>query len=1076
MLYIQHDAMFIFGRRLTLTLKSSLILCLIVFFTGNCRRKTELYSTSDKNMPNKILWAWERPEDLRFLDTNKFGVAFLAQTLLLQGDEVILRSRRQPLQISPNTYLIAVTRIESGKQSSNRSDLSDEAKEKVVSLIKKTLQLPNVKAVQIDFDATASERIFYRDVVNQLKKELPENTPLTITALASWCVGDAWFSDFPIDEAVPMAFEMGADDKTIRDFLENGKDWREPLCRKSYGVAVDKPLKINFRPNRRFFYFKSKAWEKSDLEKLDKQTYFMKNFIRFLTAIALVFGFLFNSLPPVKACGPFTVDPLFSFTKHGEYPLESYTSGKFGVVPNSYGRISLFVFYRQLNNLPLTGSEQKQVVEAMNRRIGNYTSENEAAQPENAQNQTPKVPDYFTKWSNARAKVLSGSQEITTEKRSPDEYGYYENCLGDAFNTAAKTLEERLAKFGVNENTKEWLKGQDVVFSNCGSEGKIPEAVGADAPEWLVKDRQYQIAAALFYSSKPSEARDNFAQIAADASSVWNKTAKFIVARTYIRQASFVESAGNSANDEEKKAQAQKALGEKSEFLQKAVTQLRDVLADASMSDFHDSARKLLDLVKFRLDAAGRQKELAKTLSEPSENPNIYNDLTDFIWLLDKPESDASQIGAETDQKEAEAAGRKYEYDYKLKLRDLPPNVREMDLTDWLYTYQAVDGFAHAYEKWKETRGSQWFVAALSHAEQNSPQTAELLSEAAKMQKNSAGYATVRYHQIRLLLETDKRAEARKLLDEIMADNFQNYPISTQNKFLAQRMILAENLADFLKYAPRKAATFVWSDDANEEGDDLKSDKELQPWTKREMFDEDSAAFFNEKMPLSILREAALNEQLPEHLKKFLVSAVWTRAFLLGNEQIEREFTPLMSRYAKEFAPLFSKYANAANPIDREAAAMLVILNYPVIQPYVPVGFGRDTAPPESIDSTRGNWWCAEDEATKDETGYNHYEFKYPKNYPIFLTAAQTADALREHKQIIASGNSATFLARRAVEFADKNPNQPNTPEILHLAVRATRYGCTDDKTLKYSKEAFTILHTRYPKSVWTSKTPYWFG
>ncbi len=803
----------------------------------------------------------------------------------------------------------------------------------------------------------------------------------------------------------------------------------------------------------------------------------MKNYVRLFVSTVLIFGFLLNNLPTAQACGPFTVEPLFSFTKHGEYPLESYTNGKIGVVPNSYGRISLFVFYRQLNNMPLTSSEQKQVVEATRHRIGVHISENEAAQTDNNQpNQTAGEPDFYTNWTNARAKVLADKSAITTEKKVPNGYNFYENCLGDSFNTAAKTLEVRVAKYGINENTKEWLNGQDAVFSNCGGDGKIPAAVGANAPEWLLKDRQYQIAAALFYAAKFPEARENFTNIAADKNSDWSKTAKFLVPRTYIRQASFVEMAENPANDEQRKAQEQKIDAEKSVFLQKAATQLRDVLADASMNDFHNSAQKLLDLVKFRLDAAGRQKELAKTLSEPNENTNIYNDLTDYVWLLDKPQSDASQTGAELDQKEAEAAGRKYDYNYKLKLRDLPPNVRENDLTDWLYTYQAVDGFAHAYDKWKETKRFCWLVNALSHAARNAPQTSELLSDAAKIQKNSAGYATVRYHQIRLLLEADKRAEAKKTLDEVLANNFETYPISAQNKFLAQRMILSENLAEFLKYARRRAATFVWSDDANEEGDDLSSEKELQAWKTREMFDEDSTAFFNEKMPLSVLREAALNEQLPEYLKKFLVSAVWTRAFLLGNEPIEREFTPLMTRSAKEYATLFSKYANAANPSDREASALLVILNYPTIQPYVPVGFGRENSPPDTIDSIRGNWWCAEGEADKADSSYNHYEFNRPKSYPNFLTPTQNADALREHKAIIASGNSATFLARRAVEFAGKNPNQPNTPEILHLAVRATRYGCTDAETLKYSKQAFTILHQKYPKSPWTAKTPYFFG
>ncbi len=219
-------------------------------------------------MPPKILWAWERAEDLRFLDSEKFGVAFLAQTLVLQQDEVAFRPRRQPLEVSPETYLIAVTRIETMKEVAKRPTLSDEQKKKVVSLIKKALELPNVKAIQIDFDVVVSERDFYRNLINAVKKELPENTPLTITALASWCVGDSWFNDFPIDEAVPMAFVMGADAEKIRDFLAKENDWREPLCRGSYGISIDEPLNVKFKPNRHFYYFKSTAWEKADLERI----------------------------------------------------------------------------------------------------------------------------------------------------------------------------------------------------------------------------------------------------------------------------------------------------------------------------------------------------------------------------------------------------------------------------------------------------------------------------------------------------------------------------------------------------------------------------------------------------------------------------------------------------------------------------------------------------------------------------------------------------------------------------------------------------------------------------------------
>jgi len=59
--------------------------------------------------PSLVLWAWERPEDLRGLGTSA-GVAFLAQTIALD-ESIAVRPRRQPLHVDRSTALIAVTRI-----------------------------------------------------------------------------------------------------------------------------------------------------------------------------------------------------------------------------------------------------------------------------------------------------------------------------------------------------------------------------------------------------------------------------------------------------------------------------------------------------------------------------------------------------------------------------------------------------------------------------------------------------------------------------------------------------------------------------------------------------------------------------------------------------------------------------------------------------------------------------------------------------------------------------------------------------------------------------------------------------
>ena len=224
----------------------------------------------ESSFPQTILWAWERPEDLEFLDARQFAVAFLAQTLVLKGADVVFQPRHQPLKVRPEIKLMAVTRIESRKITGAPSALNAAQRERLVKLILKTLELENVSAIQIDFDAVTSEREFYRLLLHDLRQKLPDHIPLSITALASFCVGDRWLQDLPIDEAVPMIFRMGADDKTIKSFLARGNDFREPLCRRSYGVAVDEAVEMNFERSRRQYIFNVRAWAEKDVLSLQQ--------------------------------------------------------------------------------------------------------------------------------------------------------------------------------------------------------------------------------------------------------------------------------------------------------------------------------------------------------------------------------------------------------------------------------------------------------------------------------------------------------------------------------------------------------------------------------------------------------------------------------------------------------------------------------------------------------------------------------------------------------------------------------------------------------------------------------------
>jgi Protein of unknown function (DUF3142) len=128
----------------------------------------------------------------------------------------------------------------------------------VAAAIAEVGAISGIQALQVDFDATVSQRIFYREVLHQLRRQLPASTPLSITALASWCIFDDWLAGLPVDEVVPMVFRMGADQHRVRRYLAE-EDFRAAACRHSMGISTDEPLPP-LRPGRRLYVFHPHAW------------------------------------------------------------------------------------------------------------------------------------------------------------------------------------------------------------------------------------------------------------------------------------------------------------------------------------------------------------------------------------------------------------------------------------------------------------------------------------------------------------------------------------------------------------------------------------------------------------------------------------------------------------------------------------------------------------------------------------------------------------------------------------------------------------------------------------------------
>ena len=216
-----------------------------------------------ENFPKTILWAWERPENLTFINPADVGVAFLARTLYLRGSEVIVRPRLQPLRVPPRTSLLAVVRIET--DISRPVDWSQLQRQKTIDAVSELSSLPNIRALQIDFDARQSERKLYRELLHNVRNKLDASTPLSITALASWCMYDNWLAELPVDEAVPMLFRMGVDERNVLLFLDRHRRFAATLCQTSVGISVDERLP-KLPEHRRIYVFNPKPWSQSAVQ------------------------------------------------------------------------------------------------------------------------------------------------------------------------------------------------------------------------------------------------------------------------------------------------------------------------------------------------------------------------------------------------------------------------------------------------------------------------------------------------------------------------------------------------------------------------------------------------------------------------------------------------------------------------------------------------------------------------------------------------------------------------------------------------------------------------------------------
>jgi hypothetical protein len=239
--------------------------------------------------------------------------------------------------------------------------------------------------------------------------------------------------------------------------------------------------------------------------------------------------------------------------------------------------------------------------------------------------------------------------------------------------------------------------------------------------------------------------------------------------------------------------------------------------------------------------------------------------------------------------------------------------------------------------------------------------------------------------------------------------------VDVRNEFVAQRMSLARNWQEFLRDGPRTPVAMVYLD----------SDEPLDEKHRERVFDNDFTIPFNLEVPLDRWVDGASNKLLPTGLQAGIAQAAWTRAVVLDRIPQAQALAPRLAELRPELRIPLQSWQNEQDPKAAKFQAILLMLRTPGLQPVIRDRFGRET-PNTNIDNFRDNWWDLSEPGSLQ------------KSTPQF------------------------------------HPDDPRVPEALHLAVRTTRY-TNGAHTTNFPKQAFQLLHSRYPKSEWTALTPYWY-
>ena len=105
-------------------------------------------------------------------------------------------------------------------------------------------------------------------------------------------------------------------------------------------------------------------------------------------------------------------------------------------------------------------------------------------------------------------------------------------------------------------------------------------------------------------------------------------------------------------------------------------------------------------------------------------------------------------------------------------------------------------------------------------------------------------------------------------------------------------------------------------------------------------FDTDSAMILNADAPLAVQAKLAANTALPGNMRRDLALAAWTRAVMLGNDDIAKPFADTLAKAYPQYAGDWQRYRDTASADERKFAAAVLLLRFPAAEPWLEDNLG----------------------------------------------------------------------------------------------------------------------------------------